>query len=85
MSGPAECQLLGRWQIVESDIWDNDYLDLVAPASILFEENGHGEFAFGAHEAGVNDLPLKREACSRKREQAHVDQGKLQSLANDWM
>ena len=59
MSGPAECQILGRWRIVGSDTWEDDYLDLVEPATILFEANGHGEFAFGCIEAGL-DLEYAR-------------------------
>lgn len=54
MTGPAECQLLGRWRIVESDIWDESYLDLVEPATILFEADGHGEVAFGCIQAGMD-------------------------------
>jgi hypothetical protein len=47
MSGPAGCQLIGRWRIVEADLWDRDYLDLVEPAYVTFDEDGRGEFAFG--------------------------------------
>ena len=36
MTGPTECQILGGWRIVESDIWDGDYLNLVDPATIAF-------------------------------------------------
>jgi hypothetical protein len=38
--------LIGRWRIVEMELWDKDFLDLIEPAYILF---GHteGEFAFG--------------------------------------
>ena len=28
MSGPAGCEVIGRWRIVASDLWDRDYLDL---------------------------------------------------------
>jgi hypothetical protein len=27
----------GHWRITERDEWDNDYLDLVEPAHIVFE------------------------------------------------
>lgn len=54
MSGLAECQILGRWRIVESDIWDGDYLNLVGPATIVFEAGGRGEFAFGCIQAGMD-------------------------------
>jgi hypothetical protein len=48
MSPSAGCQLIGRWRIVEADLWGRDYLDLVEPAYIAFARNGQGEFAFGA-------------------------------------
>ena len=48
MSASAGCQLIGRWRIVEADLWDRDYLDLVVPAYMTFNEDGRGEFAFGA-------------------------------------
>lgn len=38
--------LNGRWRIVEMELWDKDFLDLVEPAYILFGDTG-GEFAFG--------------------------------------
>ncbi len=39
--------ILGRWRIIETDLWDKDYLDMVGPAHITFQANGTGEFAFG--------------------------------------
>ncbi|WP_287068571.1 hypothetical protein [Mesorhizobium sp.] len=33
MTTPADCQLIGRWRIVEADLWDRDYLDLDGPAT----------------------------------------------------
>jgi hypothetical protein len=30
MTEPAACQVVGRWRIVEADLWDRDYLDLCA-------------------------------------------------------
>jgi hypothetical protein len=54
MTGPADCQVLGRWRIVKSDIWDDDYLDLVDPATILIKPDGHGEFSFGCVQAGMD-------------------------------
>lgn len=54
MSAPADCQLIGRWRIIEADLWDGDYLDLVEPAYISFAQDGQGEFAFGAVNAGMD-------------------------------
>jgi hypothetical protein len=47
MSAAKDCELIGRWRIVEADLWDRDYLDLVEPAYMTFANNGRGEFAFG--------------------------------------
>ncbi len=38
---------MGRWRIVEMDVWDNDYLDLIEPAFIQFGTED-GAFVFGA-------------------------------------
>jgi hypothetical protein len=48
------CQLIGRWRIVEADIWDRDYLDLCGPATIAITADGHGEIAFGALQASLD-------------------------------
>ncbi len=40
--------LLGKWRIVEMELWDADFLDLVEPAYIAFDRQGRGEFVFGA-------------------------------------
>jgi hypothetical protein len=55
------CRLIGRWQIVEADLWDRDYLDLVEPATMTIRADGHGEIAFGAMQAGL-DLEYNRSA-----------------------
>ncbi len=40
--------IIGRWRIiVEADLWDRDYLDLVEPTCMTFAKNRRGEFAFG--------------------------------------
>ena len=54
MSGRPKCQLLGRWRIVEADLWDGDYLDLVGPAQMTVRGAGRGEIAFGALQAGLD-------------------------------
>ena len=59
MSGPADCQVIGRWRIVESDLWDRAYLDLVEPAFINIGRGGRGELAFGAVNASL-DLAYSR-------------------------
>ena len=49
-----DCRLIGRWRIVESDLWDRDHLDLVEPAFIAIDGGGRGESAFGALQAGLD-------------------------------
>ncbi len=59
MSGPADCQVIGRWRIVGSDLWDRVYLDLVEPAFINIDRGGRGELAFGVVNASL-DLEYSR-------------------------
>jgi hypothetical protein len=54
MTAPMGCRLIGRWRIIEADLWDRDHLDLVAPAMMIIEADGHGEIAFGAMQAGLD-------------------------------
>ncbi|WP_025429046.1 hypothetical protein [Ensifer adhaerens] len=54
MSAASNCRLIGRWRIVEADLWDREHLDLVSPAKITIGANGHGEIAFGAMQAGLD-------------------------------
>ena len=47
-------RVIGKWHIVEADLWDRDHLDLVGPAHITFHGDGHGEIAFGALNAALD-------------------------------
>ena len=67
MSGPANCQLVGRWRIVEADIWDQAYLDLCGPATLTITDHGRGEIAFGALQAGL-DIEYSRSSVGFRRE-----------------
>ena len=44
----------GRWRIVETDVWDNEFLDLVEQAHITFSGSGDGEIVFGALTADLD-------------------------------
>ena len=54
MTAPIDCRLIGRWQIVEADLWDRDHLDLAGAAILIIRDDGHGEIAFGALQAGLD-------------------------------
>ena len=48
------CAVVGKWRITKADLWDRQYLDMVEPAYIAFDDNGHGEFAFGCVNGGLD-------------------------------
>ena len=54
MTAPIGCRLVGRWRIVEADLWARDDLDLVGPATLTIGADGHGEIAYGAMQAGLD-------------------------------
>lgn len=39
--------LTDKWRVVEMELWDASYLDMMEPAYILFDDKAGGEFAFG--------------------------------------
>ena len=48
-----DCQLIGRWRIVEADLWDRAHLDLVEPAMMTIGAHGRGEITFGAMQGSL--------------------------------
>lgn len=40
--------LAGKWRIVEMELWDREFIDLLGPGYIVFDDEGDGEFRFGA-------------------------------------
>ncbi|MGX8009742.1 hypothetical protein ACVDG8_012485 [Mesorhizobium sp. ORM8.1] len=54
MTAPAGCQLIGRWRIIEADLWDRGYLNLGGSATIAIGPDNHGEIAFGALQAAAS-------------------------------
>ena len=45
---------VGKWWIVETEIWDTDYTDTEEPGFIAFEKIGEGELHFGCIQAVLN-------------------------------
>ena len=64
MKALANCRLIGRWRIVEADLWDRDYLDLCGPATLTVTAQG-GEIAFGALDAGLQVEYARDSICFR--------------------
>ena len=45
---------IGRWRIVEMELWDREFIDLEDPGHITFAKGGNGSFHFGAVECGLD-------------------------------
>ena len=54
MSAPANCQLIGRWRIVEADLWDRGYLDLGATRHHHHRSRQPRRDRLGARQAGLD-------------------------------
>jgi hypothetical protein len=50
----GEQLVAGRWRIVETEMWDQEALDLVVPAHITFGHNGLGEMQLIAIGASID-------------------------------
>jgi len=45
---------LGEWRITEMEVWDSEYIDLVVPGFIRFEDRQSGELQFGTVSGGID-------------------------------
>jgi len=52
--------VLGRWRIVETELWDTEALDLVEPAFMEFGKDGMGRFGFIAVEGWMDCRHVER-------------------------
>ena len=43
-----KASFVGRWRIVEMELWDQKFIDLDGPGHITFARNGRGEMHSGA-------------------------------------
>src|SRR5450755_180781 len=51
----------GRWRIVSTSAWEDDYLDEEVQAFIEFDEKGGGSFQFGYVQGQIDYRTTKRE------------------------
>lgn len=56
-----EMSIVGRWRIVQTEIWDLEALDLVEPAFIEFGEDEMGRFGFIAVEGWMDCRHAERD------------------------
>lgn len=40
-------RFIGKWNIIEMEQWDKDYIDLVEPGYFSFDIDDQGHFVFG--------------------------------------
>ena len=45
---------LRRWRILEMELWDKDFIDLVGEGHIIFDKKNRGELQFGAVECDLD-------------------------------
>jgi hypothetical protein len=45
---------IGKWRIIEMEMWDQDFIDMVTPGYFSFDKDGLGYFQFGAVEGQVD-------------------------------
>ena len=50
---PRDCAPVDRWQVVASDLWGCNDLDLVGPTMIAFDARGRGEITVRARTAAL--------------------------------
>lgn len=61
MSGGRPRAHLGRWRIVDSEVWDTEDLDLLGPAEIRFDADGLGSFQMLAIDGDIDYRVVKRD------------------------
>ena len=59
----APTALVGRWRIVEMDLWAQEDVDLVAPGFIDFEADHMGSLGFIAVQGGLDWRDAPRDGC----------------------
>lgn len=53
--------VVGRWRIVDMELWDQDAVDLIAPGFIEFQPDATGSFGFIAVQAELDSWEAPRE------------------------
>ncbi len=54
---PVRNAVSGHWRIVWMELWDQEYIDLPGPGYIRIDNDGSGEFQFGAITGGFHTNP----------------------------
>jgi hypothetical protein len=49
-----KAKYLGKWRIIEMEMWDQDYIDMLTPGYFSFDKDELGYFQFGAVEGQID-------------------------------
>jgi hypothetical protein len=44
----TRAKYIGKWRIIEMEMWDQDYIDLIIPGYFSFDNDDLGDFQFGS-------------------------------------
>lgn len=58
---PPASQWIGRWRIIEMELWEPDDIDLLGPAQIALERGGRGRMNFIAVDLRLDHRPARRD------------------------
>ena len=58
---PQTPQWMGRWRIIEMELWEADDLDLLGTAQVALERGGRGRMTFIAVDLVLDHQPAKRD------------------------
>ena len=50
-----KAKYIGKWRIVEMEMWDQDYIDLIIPGYFSFDKDDFGVFSIRSYR-GANRL-----------------------------
>lgn len=50
----SKAKYIGKWRIIEMEMWDQDYIDLVIPGFFSFDKDDLGYFQFGVVEGQID-------------------------------
>jgi len=46
--------LIGKWRITKMELWDAEFIDMLEPEYFQFDDDGGGQFVFGAVQGGLD-------------------------------
>ena len=49
-----KAKYIGKWRIIEMEMWDQDHVDLIIPGYFSFDKNDLGYFQFGVVEGQID-------------------------------